>query len=57
MNYADIPVNERIKYAAEYTLILKDDPVNTTEKIIAELATTFILTNEEASEAYLLSRK
>lgn len=57
MNYADLPVSERIKYAAEYTLILKDDPINTPEKIIAELATTFFLTNEQASEAYLLSRK
>lgn len=56
MNYADIPVNERIKYAAEYTLILKDDPLNTPDNIISELATTFFLTKEEASVAYLQSR-
>jgi hypothetical protein len=57
MNYADIPVSERIRYAAEYTLILNNDPLNTPEKIIAELATTFFLTKEQASEAYLLSRE
>lgn len=57
MNYADIPVSERIKYAAEYCLILKDDTAITPEKIIAELAITFFLTNEEASAAYLLSKK
>ena len=57
MNYADIPVGERIKYAAEYTLILIDNPANTPGNIIAELATTFILTDEQAAEAYLLSQK
>jgi len=57
MNYDDLSVHERIKHASEYAVILKNNPANTPGNIIAELAETFSLTKEQASEAYILSEE
>ncbi len=57
MNYDDLSVPERIKHASEYAVILKNNPASTPENIIEELAETFNLTKEQASEAYILSKE
>ncbi|MGC4101604.1 hypothetical protein [Ferruginibacter sp.] len=57
MNYAELPLHERIQHAANYALILKDDPLKTPEQVIEELSATFFLSQTEATTAYQLSKK
>ncbi len=57
MNYAVMPLAERIQYAAEYAVILKDDPLQTPDQIIEEIAAIFYLSYAEATTAYEQSKK
>jgi len=57
MNYSELTVKERIQHAAQYAVILKDDPLKTQDEVIAELSTTFYLTTEEATAAFHSSKQ
>jgi hypothetical protein len=57
MNYAELSLAERIHHAAQYAVLLKDDPLKTPNLIIEELSITFHLSLKEATNAYQLSKK
>lgn len=57
MNYKDQPLQERIQQAAEYAVLLNDEPNKTPSDIIAELSSVFGLTESQATTAYKNSRK
>lgn len=55
MNYADLPLQQRIDMAADYAVILITDHV-TEDEIIRELASQFSLTEKDALVAYAKTR-
>lgn len=55
MDYNTLPLEERMKHAENYAMILKDE-VKLPEQIINELSTIFVLTKEQASQAYFNSK-
>ncbi len=57
MNYADLSVEERMKHATAYAVILNNDPLKIPEQIISELALTFLLNEQDATKAYLSCKK
>ncbi|UAY51783.1 hypothetical protein [Ferruginibacter albus] len=56
MEYTDLPLSVRIDRATEFAIILSNEPNKTPELVIAELAQTFSLSNEEARQAYIASK-
>ncbi len=57
MNYAEMPLAERMQHANQYAVILKDDPLQTPDQITEEIATIFYLSGAEATTAYEQSKK
>lgn len=55
MNYADLPLQQRIDMAADYALVLVTDYV-TEDEIVGELANMFSLSEKEALLAYSKTR-
>jgi len=51
MNYSELSLEERMRYAEEYVLILNDE-IKLPAQVISELSKTFFLSAEEAGTAY-----
>lgn len=56
MNYAEQPVEERMRMASEYALLLTDDNKDV-DTIVQELRSMFLLTHPEAVQAYETMRR
>lgn len=55
MNYAKLDIEERMRMAKEYALLIGSD-MKTPLKMIVEISTVFYLSTDQATEAYIESQ-
>jgi hypothetical protein len=55
MSYQNLPLEQRMKQAAEYAVILANE-ISTPEAVMAEIASVFFVTPQQAAQAYANSK-